>query len=117
MNDLPAGVSVLAGDDLYAGPLQALGAHGAILACGNVAARDYADLIAAWQTGPVAEARRTHDRLAPLTRALFAEPNPVVIKAVLAVQGRIPTADVRLPLLPSSPVAAAAALELLGQLR
>jgi len=32
----------------------------------------------------------------------FAEPNPTVIKAVLHAQGRIPTPDVRLPLLPAA---------------
>ena len=30
--------------------------------------------------------------------ALFAEPNPAVIKGVLHAQGRLPTPDVRLPL-------------------
>jgi 4-hydroxy-tetrahydrodipicolinate synthase len=113
-SELPAGFSLLAGDDLYAGPLQALGASGAILACGNVAARDYCDMLAAWRDGPLDQARALHDRLAPLTRALFAEPNPVVVKAVLAATGRIPTPDVRLPLLAASPTATAAALDALG---
>ncbi|GAA1671991.1 4-hydroxy-tetrahydrodipicolinate synthase [Kribbella yunnanensis] len=94
-------VSVLAGDDLFAGPMLALGASGGILASANVAPRAYADLIAAWRTGALENARESAHRLVPLARALFAEPNPVVIKAVLAAQGRIPTADVRLPLLPS----------------
>jgi len=39
-------------------------------------------------------------------RGLFAELNPVVIKAVLHAQGRIPSPAVRLPLLPASPGAA-----------
>jgi 4-hydroxy-tetrahydrodipicolinate synthase len=30
--------------------------------------------------------------------ALFAEPNPAIIKGVLHAQGRIPTPDVRMPL-------------------
>jgi 4-hydroxy-tetrahydrodipicolinate synthase len=34
--------------------------------------------------------------------ACFAEPNPAVFKAVLHAQGRIPTPDVRLPLLAAS---------------
>ncbi len=96
-------VNVLAGDDLYAGPMLALGASGGILASANVATRAYADLIAAWQAGTLEQARESALRLVPLARALFAEPNPVVIKAVLAAQGRIPTAHVRLPLLPADP--------------
>jgi 4-hydroxy-tetrahydrodipicolinate synthase len=111
MSDLPSDVAVLAGDDLHAGPLLALGARGAILACANVATRAYADLVAAWRDGPLDEARRLNNQLVPLARALFAEPNPVVIKAVLAAQGRIPSAHVRLPLLESTPAATTTALD------
>lgn len=113
MSDLPADVAVLAGDDPYAAPLLALGASGAILACANVTTRVYADLVAAWRDGPLDHARRRNNQLLPLARALFAEPNPVVIKAVLAARGRIPSAHVRLPLLPASTAATTAALELL----
>jgi 4-hydroxy-tetrahydrodipicolinate synthase len=42
--------------------------------------------------------------------ALFAEPNPTVTKAVLHARGRIPTAAVRLPLLPARPGTTEAAL-------
>ncbi|MET7280164.1 4-hydroxy-tetrahydrodipicolinate synthase [Kribbella sp. NPDC005582] len=101
MARVPDDVSVLAGDDLYVGPMLALGARGGILASANVAPQPYADLIAAWQTSALDQARESAHRLVPLARALFAEPNPVVIKAVLAAQGRIPTAHVRLPLLPA----------------
>jgi 4-hydroxy-tetrahydrodipicolinate synthase len=107
---------VLAGDDLYAGPLPALGASGAILASGNVATRRYADLVAAWRDGPIDRARGLHDRLVPLTRVLFAEPNPVVIKAVLAARGRIPTPDVRLPLLGAGAASVAAATSAMAAL-
>lgn len=104
--------TVLAGDDLYAGPLLALGASGAILASANVAPRAYADLVTAWRAGSLDHARRLNNRLVPLSRALFAEPNPTVIKAVLAAQGRIPSPHVRLPLLTASSTATTAALEL-----
>lgn len=110
MSALPDHVSVLAGDDLFAGPLIALGATGAILASANVATRSYADMVEAWRSGPVSHARRLGNQLAPLSAALFAEPNPVVIKAVLAAQGRISSPHVRLPLLPASAAATAAAI-------
>ncbi|WP_067561960.1 dihydrodipicolinate synthase family protein [Nocardia acidivorans] len=109
-----ADTAILAGDDLHAAPLLALGATGAILACANIAPAGYAELIAAWRSGPIDRARRIGNTLAPLAAALFAEPNPTVIKGVLAAQGRIPTPDVRLPLLPanaSSVTAALAAVE------
>ncbi|MCM6774896.1 4-hydroxy-tetrahydrodipicolinate synthase [Nocardia sp. CDC159] len=105
-----AETSVLAGDDLYAAPLLALGAAGAILASALVAPVAYADLVAAWREGRIERARQLSHRLAPLAAALFAEPNPVVIKAVLAAQGRIPSPAVRLPLLPASADALANAL-------
>jgi 4-hydroxy-tetrahydrodipicolinate synthase len=38
-------------------------------------------------------------------QALFAVPSPAIIKAVLAAEGRIPTADVRMPLGPASAAA------------
>ena len=104
-------VAVLSGDDLFAAPLLALGAQGAILACGNVAPAGYAALVAAWRAGALEQARDLGNRLAPLASALFAEPNPGVLKAVLAAQGRIPSAAVRLPLLAASDAARHAALE------
>ncbi|MBM7817718.1 4-hydroxy-tetrahydrodipicolinate synthase [Cellulosimicrobium cellulans] len=110
LSTLRPDVSVLAGDDLYIGPLISLGARGAITASANVAPRAYAELVSAWRHGPAGRARTMHDALVPLTRALFAEPSPAVIKAVLAADGRIASPRVRLPLLPASPAAVAAAL-------
>jgi 4-hydroxy-tetrahydrodipicolinate synthase len=82
MADPAEGFAVLAGDDLYAAPLLALGA-------------------AAWQAGRAVEGRGLGRKLAPLAAALFAEPNPAVIKGVLHAQGKIPSPAVRLPLLPA----------------
>jgi len=53
-------------------------------------------------------------RLVPLSAALFAEPNPVVIKGVLHAQGEIPSPAVRLPLLPARHDTVHAVLTLLG---
>ncbi|MFR9777065.1 dihydrodipicolinate synthase family protein [Micromonospora sp. MS34] len=108
--DVPPGFAVLGGDDAYVSPLLALGAHGGILASAHVATADYAALVAAWRAGEVARARPLGHRLATLSRALFAEPNPAVIKAVLHARGRIPTPAVRPPLLPATPAATARAL-------
>lgn len=116
MATLPSDVSVLAGDDLHAAPLLALGAPGAILATAHLATSAFASLIHLWRNGPIQEARALTHHLVPLSAALFAEPNPVVIKSALAAQGRIPTPTVRLPLLPATPEASTAALEALSQL-
>jgi len=109
----PPGFAILGGDDMFIAPLLALGAQGSITASAHVATRQFAGLAAAWSAGDVVTARDLGDRLAPLSAALFAEPNPTVIKAVLHARGRIPTPDVRLPLLPAAPASLAAALKFL----
>ncbi|WP_433722041.1 4-hydroxy-tetrahydrodipicolinate synthase [Nocardia sp. CA-129566] len=116
MSTIPPDVSVLAGDDLHAAPLLALGASGAILASAHLATPAFATLIRLWHSGPIADARQLTHRLTLLSAALFAEPNPAVIKSALAAQGRIPTPTVRLPLLPASPETTASALEALAQI-
>lgn len=109
MADRPDGFAVLAGDDLFASPLLALGAAGAIMASAHVGTERYADLVSSWRAGEADRARPLGHRLARLSAALFAEPNPSVIKAVLHAQGHIPSPAVRLPLLPASPGATSAA--------
>ncbi|WP_069167040.1 4-hydroxy-tetrahydrodipicolinate synthase [Nocardia altamirensis] len=110
MRTCPPDFAVLAGDDIYIAPLLALGAAGGILASANVAAAPFSALVTAWRDGKLDEARDLGHRLAGLSSALFAEPNPTVIKAVLAAQGRIPSPAVRLPLLPATDAATASAL-------
>jgi 4-hydroxy-tetrahydrodipicolinate synthase len=112
LTDPPPGFAVLGGDDAFISPLLALGAHGAILASAHVATAGFAELTTAWNSDP-ARARTIGRRLAPLSAALFAEPNPTVIKAVLHAQGRIPTAAVRPPLLAAQPATVEAALSCL----
>jgi 4-hydroxy-tetrahydrodipicolinate synthase len=114
MADPPEHFAVLAGDDMFASPLLALGAAGAIAASAHVRTGEFAALIAAWRGGDAARARELGQRLAPLSAALFAEPNPVVIKGVLHSQGRIPSPVVRLPLLPASAAAVGTAMSLLA---
>ncbi|MEV6104229.1 4-hydroxy-tetrahydrodipicolinate synthase [Streptomyces sp. NPDC051940] len=99
----PPGFSVLGGDDAVISPLLAAGAHGAILASANVRTADFAELISLWRRDAAGPARRLGAELARLSAALFAEPNPTVIKGVLHAQGRIPSPAVRLPLLAASP--------------
>jgi 4-hydroxy-tetrahydrodipicolinate synthase len=105
----PPGFSVLGGDDLYISPLLAMGADGGILASAHVRTSEFAELIRRWQDGAAGEARRLGHRLTAVARALFAEPNPVVIKAVLHRRGQIPSPVVRLPLVAASQEAADAA--------
>jgi 4-hydroxy-tetrahydrodipicolinate synthase len=114
MADPPHDFAVLAGDDVFASPLLALGAAGGILASAHLCTREFAGLITSWQSGNAAAARELGHRLARLSAALFAEPNPAVIKGVLHAQGTIPSPAVRLPLLPARYDTVHAAVNLLA---
>ncbi|WP_433342960.1 dihydrodipicolinate synthase family protein [Streptomyces sp. CA-253872] len=111
----PAGFAVLAGDDVYASALLALGAEGAVLASAHLATRAYADLAAAWHAGDAHRARPLGHHLSRLSASLFAAPSPTVLKAVLHARGRIPSPAVRLPLLPATGEAVKAALARLDE--
>lgn len=102
----PPSFAVLAGEDALILPLAAAGAHGAIAASAHCETARFAALLAAVGAGDLSAARAGAAALLPLVQALFAEPNPAVIKALLHRDGLIATPDVRLPLLPASPGAA-----------
>ncbi|MEV0280899.1 dihydrodipicolinate synthase family protein [Streptomyces sp. NPDC050610] len=114
--DCPPGFAVLAGDDLLLSPMLALGAAGGIAASAHLATRRFADLADAWARGDAAAARPLGHRLVRISAAVFAEPNPVVLKGALHALGRIPTPDVRLPLLPAAPDTVGALLQRLAEL-
>jgi 4-hydroxy-tetrahydrodipicolinate synthase len=108
--------AVLGGDDAFLLPLVLMGGAGAIAASANLCTGQFCDMIARGLRGDVAGARPIAEALLPLVGALFAEPSPAAIKAALHALGRIPTADVRMPLAPASPAGAARAVELLRRL-
>jgi 4-hydroxy-tetrahydrodipicolinate synthase len=81
-----------------------------------VCTAQFVGLVRAWRAGDVAVARPLGHRLAMLAQALFSEPNPVVIKAVLHRLGHIPSAAVRLPLLAARSESAEAALAAAAEL-
>nr|WSX48356.1 dihydrodipicolinate synthase family protein [Streptomyces sp. NBC_00974] len=115
LGDLPDGFEVLAGDDTYLSPMLALGAAGGILASAHLATARFVELAEAWRAGDAERARPLGHALARLSAAAFTEPNPAVVKGVLYAQGRIPTPDVRLPLLPASEESVAAVQQALAR--
>jgi 4-hydroxy-tetrahydrodipicolinate synthase len=104
-----ARLQVLAGEDHLIFHNLCLGGAGAITAAAQVDPVRFMALFDAVRQGDLARARALHHALAPLVRALFAEPNPAVVKGVLAQQGGCSPA-VRPPLLPGSARAVAHAL-------
>ncbi|MGZ4551280.1 MAG: dihydrodipicolinate synthase family protein, partial [Blastococcus sp.] len=106
----PQGFAVLGGDDPYLFPLTLMGSPGAIAASANLLTERFVTMIEHGLAGEVAPGRAHAEALLPLVRALFAEPSPAVIKALLHADGRIPTADVRMPLSNASAAAVQHAL-------
>jgi 4-hydroxy-tetrahydrodipicolinate synthase len=105
------GFSVLGGEDPFLFPLVLMGGAGTICASAHVCTSRFVEMIECGLAGKVEEGRAHAEALLPVTQSLFAEPNPAVFKGVLHAQGRIPTADVRLPLLNASPDAVQRALD------
>ena len=85
-------------DDLIV-PLMALGAAGAISVCSNILPLQTRLITFACQNGCFDEAADAQQALLPLMRALFAQVNPIPVKAALAMMGLLHDV-VRLPLVP-----------------
>ncbi len=100
---LGADITVLCGDDSLTLPFMAVGAEGVISVASNLLAREVVQLVRLAGAGDYARARRLHQKLYPVFRACFLEPNPVPIKAALARAGIIGSAEVRLPLTELTP--------------
>lgn len=90
---------VLSGDDFTWMPLCTVGGAGVISVLSNVAPAETSLVWSRLVAGDLAGAAQVHRRLYPLVKYLFAEVNPVPVKAAMAAMG-LGTADVRLPLAP-----------------
>jgi 4-hydroxy-tetrahydrodipicolinate synthase len=88
----------LSGDDFTVLPLVALGGCGVISVVSNVAPALMAKLVKATRENDLATARKAHIELNPLNRAMFLSTNPIPAKTSLAMMGKLPKAEMRLPL-------------------
>jgi 4-hydroxy-tetrahydrodipicolinate synthase len=89
--------AVLSGDDALTLPICAVGGRGAISVTANVEPERVHDIVWRCLQGDVVAARERHHELGPLNRALFAETNPVPVKAAQEIRGHGP-ANYRSPL-------------------
>ena len=89
--------NLLSGEDMTALAYMAHGGHGCISVTSNVAPRLCAEFQAACLRGDFKTALQYQDRLVPLHRALFLEPNPAGPKYALHVLKRM-NRELRLPL-------------------
>jgi 4-hydroxy-tetrahydrodipicolinate synthase len=105
-------LQVLAGDDPQIFSTAALGGAGAISAAAHVHAARFARVLQLLKAGELQAAQQLWRPLVPLIEGLFAEPNPALIKAVLAHQGLM-SGEVRAPMMAATPQGAANVLKLL----
>jgi 4-hydroxy-tetrahydrodipicolinate synthase len=90
-------LKVLSGDDTLILTTLCFGGHGAIAAAAHIRPDLYVHMYKLVRAGQLEQARAVFNRLLPLIRLLFSEPNPAPVKAVLALQGRV-REELRLPM-------------------
>ena len=80
-------LAVLSGDDALTLPVCTLGGRGVISVAGNVEPERTVELVDAALNDNLDRARELHFELSPLFRQLFAETNPIPVKAAMAIRG------------------------------
>ncbi|MBP6901805.1 MAG: dihydrodipicolinate synthase family protein [Burkholderiaceae bacterium] len=110
-------LALLAGNDDELFDQLARGAVGAITASAHLGTAHFVRLLRLLREdgGSLAEARALWRRLAPLTAAAFAEPNPAVIKGALAAQGWLQN-RLRAPMAPAQAASVQVVLQALQRL-
>ena len=93
----PEGFDVYSGNDDMIVPLLSLGGAGVISVVSNVAPKDTHEMCAKFFAGDIAGARKLQLDMKPLIDALFAEVNPIPVKAALDLMGKSKM-EFRLPL-------------------
>jgi 4-hydroxy-tetrahydrodipicolinate synthase len=99
INAVPESFLVFSGDDAVTLPVIALGGVGIISVASNEIPQEMAALTRAALNNDWTTARTLHRKYLPLMQANFMESNPLPVKAVLAMMGKIEEVY-RLPLLP-----------------
>jgi len=99
MNAVPDTFLVFSGDDAITLPVIALGGVGIISVASNEIPREMAEMTRAALSNDWDTARRVHRKYLPLMQANFIESNPLPVKALLAMMGKIEEIY-RLPLVP-----------------
>lgn len=93
------GIDVVSGDDALTLPMMSVGATGVVSVAAGVVPSKMAAICGHALRGDFGAARSVHYELLPLFGALFAETNPMPVKAALAKMGLIKNV-LRLPLVP-----------------
>ena len=102
LNAVPESFLVLSGDDAVTLPLISLGGVGVISVVSNQIPREMSELTRAALANDWTTARKLQRKYLPLMQANFIESNPMPVKAVMAMMGRIEE-NYRLPMVRVKP--------------
>jgi len=101
-NAVPEGFLVFSGDDAVTLPVISLGGVGIISVASNEIPKEMAEMTRAALSGDWTCARKIHRKYLPLMQANFLESNPMPVKCVLAMMGKMEE-NYRLPMLRVKP--------------
>ena len=96
-------LTILSGDDSLTLPIASVGGKGVISVVANIVPNDTKALTDAILEGDFATARKWHNKLFPMSKALLGlATNPIPIKAAMALL-QIASEEIRLPMVPLDP--------------
>lgn len=91
-------LDILAGNCELTYFVMTVGGKGVISTAANIIPREMSEITSLGLRGEFGEALRIQQKVLPVINAVFAETNPIPVKAALAMTGHIPSDTVRLPL-------------------
>ena len=97
----PDGFELYSGDDWATFAFVCLGGVGVVSVASHVVGERMREMIELITTGDHAAARKIHDDLLPIYKALFITSNPIPVKAAMEIAGH-PAGPPRLPLVPAT---------------
>ena len=92
-------IALISGDDALLLPVLSIGGIGVISVLANIVPERVAEVIANFEAGEIAVARKGYLGLLPLVKAMFMETNPIPVKTAMGLLGLIKP-ELRLPLCP-----------------
>jgi 4-hydroxy-tetrahydrodipicolinate synthase len=101
ISEAPTGFEVYSGDDWATFGYCCLGAVGVISVASHVVGDRMNRMVELVEQGDLGSARKIHEELLPIYRALFIVSNPIPVKAAMGLAGQ-PVGAPRLPLVPAT---------------
>lgn len=92
-------LTILSGEDALTLPILSCGGKGVISVVGNIMPDTMSAMIDAYLSAEVAKALQIHEKLLPVSQAMFIETNPIPVKTAMNHMG-LAAGSFRLPLVP-----------------